>query len=123
MDTTSRKRGTTVTRRIEIAADCCRRIELLPVGLTTAQHLITTTAMPGALFGCESAPVNAAAARKLRTAVNNALLGGNYSSGAPEIALQGSSRHTLDPELRILELRLLAARRAILKNTRRGHDT
>ena len=34
MDTTSRKRGTTVTRRIEMAVDCCHKIAQLPVGLT-----------------------------------------------------------------------------------------
>ena len=120
VDTTARRRGTTLTKRIEAAIPGCRRIGRLPIGLTATQHLLTAKAMPGALFGCECTSVNVDAARKLRTNVSAALWGPRYSNSSPEIALQGSAKHTLDPELRILDMRLAAMRRAIHKNTRRG---
>ena len=47
----------------------------------------------------------------------------HYSNSSPEIALQGSATATLDPEIKILELRLTALRRGVHKNVRRGSTT
>ena len=75
------------------------------------------------LHGCECTPVSADAARKLRSSVCTAVLGPHYSSSSPEIALRSSARTTLDPEIRILEIRLTAMRRGVHKNVRRGQPT
>ena len=119
-DTTERRRGTTLTKRMENTMNICRRIGGLPVGLSTTAHLIAAKALPRALHGCECTSVNVDAARRLRTAASQAMLGPHYSSSSPEIVLQGPPRAIVDPELRILDLRLVAMRRGIHKNIRRG---
>ena len=108
---------------MEAAIPTCKRIGKLPVGLPTTQHLLGTKALPGALFGCDSTSVNVDVARKLRSAVCTALLGAHYGNSSPEIALQASASVALDPELRILDMRVSAMRRAIHKNIRRGPST
>ena len=123
MDTTDRRRGTTLTKRMTAAAVICKRIGQLPLGLDTSLHLLNTNALSGATYGCECTPVNVSAARRLRTEIVTAAVGPHYSSSAPEILLQASASSTLDPELKVLELRLVALRRGVHKNIRRGPTT
>ena len=108
---------------MESTIHICRRIGGMPIGLSTTQHLIAAKALPRALHGCECTSVNVDAARKLRSGINQALLGPHYSSSSPEIVLQSPARTIIDPELRTLDLRLIAMRRGIHKNIRRGHST
>ena len=123
VDTTARRRGTTLSKRMGTTKAVCKRIGRLPIGLVTTQHLLATTAMPGALYGCESTNVNMDVARKLRTNISAAVTGPRYTNSSPEIVLQGSDKITLEPEIRILDMRFAAMRRAVHKNTRRGHTT
>ena len=123
VDFTARRRGTTLSQRIDATIPVCKRIGKLAAGLGTSQHLLATKAMPGALFGCECTSVNVDKARKLRSSICTALLGPHYSNSSPEIALNATPAITLDPELRILDMRVVAMRRAIHKNIRRGPAT
>ena len=114
MDSTHRRVGTTLTRRMDAAVPVCRRIGQLPVGLDIAIRLISGKAVPGATFGSECTSVNTTSARKLRTEITMALVGKNYSNSSPEVALHASTNVILDPELKILDLRLTALRRVRL---------
>ena len=115
MDTAERRRGITLTKRMESTMNICRRIGGLPVGLSTTQHLIAVKALPRALHGCECTSVNVDAARRLRTAISQAMLGPHYGSSSPEVVLQSPTRIVIGPELRTLDLRLVAMRRGIHK--------
>ena len=123
MDTTRRGIGTTLTRRIGSTVTVCQRISQLPTGLDATLRLLTGKAVPGATFGSECTNVNAASTRKLRTAISTAIVGNNYSNSSPEIVLNAAPRAILDPELKILDLRVTALRRGIHKNIRRGPTT
>ena len=123
MDTTNRRRGTTLTRRMTAGAAVCKRIEQLPLSLDNTVHLITTNSLSGATYGCECTTVNVAAARRLRTAIAGATVGKHYGNSAPEVLLQASGSKILDPDLKVLDSRIIALRRGIHKNTRRGPTT
>ena len=123
MDTTRRGIGTTITKRMGASATVCRRISQLPTGLDATLHLLAGKAIPRATFGSECSNVNAAATRKLRTEITTAIVGNNYCNSSPEIILNAAPRAILDPELKILDLRVAALRRGIHKNIRRGPTT
>ena len=112
-DSTGRKRGTTLTERMRGAAGECERIARLPIGLRLTRTLIAAKVLPMALYGAECTPANADAVRKLRSAVQKALLGPAYPNASPELSLSIMGAPMIDPEARVLEMRLTALRREL----------
>ena len=70
---TNRAYGTTLTNRMRKMADGMKNLQMKKAPFKAKADLIRAKKLPMALYGCETAPVNEGALRRLQTAIVDTL--------------------------------------------------
>ena len=82
VDSTQRRTGTTMTRRIQLVAGELARIKGLGLGMGRVASILLSTGLPRALYACDVAPAARGALKRLRAGMADALIEASGSAHA-----------------------------------------
>ena len=102
--------GDTLTTRMHGIIELLQRLSYLPVEARGTLDAILIKALPRALYGCESTPVQARAVGSMRASIKRALCGGTKSMGSPHLVFSTWERKNPDPLWTVLVRRAKTAR-------------
>ena len=108
----NRAYGTTLTDRMRKTADGIKYLQMKKAPYTAKADLIRAKKLPKALYGCETAPVNEGAFKRMQTAIVDTLTL-TTSRRSVDLTFAVASHGTdVDPDVAIFKNRVLGVRRA-----------
>jgi hypothetical protein len=113
LDSTMRRCGTTLTKRLRTATTTARRCKRFKKRITQAVRIMRTKTLKQGLYGADITPASGAAVRTLSTAMVNALTPAQMKGRSVSLtfAVLSYPKSDIDPDINILVIRAAAFRR------------
>ena len=108
----NRTYGTTLTVRMRKTAESVRALQRKRAPYKAKAELIRSKQLPKALYGCETAPVNESALKKLQTKIVDTLTFTTTRRSADLTFAVAARGMEVDPDIAIFKNRVLGMRRA-----------